>query len=263
MENTVVFVRRYSYEGSKGPERSISLPDGMPAGRSRMKKIVITEEVRELLTKEKSFLNRTDLAIFTAASGDEVLTLHRREKADLIIMLLETPGMPAEQLCSTIRESKELRTVSLLLICADASEARERCNRCRVNEVFTLPLETGLLLEKAQQFLDISGRKSYRVLLNVKVEGRETGASFFCKSENISLTGILIETDQQLAQGDRVSCSFSLSGTQVDISGEVTRTIKPPLDSNLRRYGIRFINVTDRAKEAIEAFAGHEPRLPG
>jgi hypothetical protein len=118
-----------------------------------------------------------------------------------------------------------------------------------------MPLDTGLLAVKALQLLQVPVRKSYRVLLNVSVQGSDQASSFVCRSENISATGLLIETDRHLHAGDRISCSFSLGSKEVTVCGEIVRVITPPLDSNLNRYGIKFRELSDGARTAIESFA--------
>jgi c-di-GMP-binding flagellar brake protein YcgR len=144
------------------------------------------------------------------------------------------------------------------------NDGREQGARCRANEVLTLPVATPVLIEKAQQLLSVPGRKSLRLLLTLSVQGRERDSSFYCRSEDISVTGMLVETDRSLANGDRVSCVLTLPGpVEVRASGEVVRVIRPALDSNLYRCGIRFIDLTEAAKAAIASFAGSRPLFPG
>jgi CheY-like chemotaxis protein len=228
-----------------------------------MKKIIMTDDVRTALGPETSFLQESGVRIYPAASHDEVLNIHRAEKADLIITRLDSPGMPGEKLCASLREDRELRNVSVIVICPDTPEARERASRCRANEILLLPIAIPVLAEKAQQLLFVPPRKSLRVLVNVRVGKDGEERSFFCRSEDVSAAGLLIETDKHLARGDRCSCTFTLPGSgEITVSGEIVRLIKPPLDSNLNRYGIKFTDLSDQARMAIESFASKAGRLP-
>jgi hypothetical protein len=66
------------------------------------------------------------------------------------------------------------------------------------------------------------------VLLNVAIEGTVSTNHFVCKSLDISLAGMLIETAQTFNQGDRLSCSFFMPNmTQIQLTGEIARTIQP------------------------------------
>jgi DNA-binding response OmpR family regulator len=227
-----------------------------------MKKVLIADDVQAMLNKEKSFLAREGVQLFIASTSDDVLGLHRAEKVNLIIMGLDMPGMKCEDLCSLIRENQELRAVSMIILCPDNPAALARGAKCVANAVMTMPVNAALLMEKAQQLLAISSRESYRVLLSVKVDGASKDNAFFCRSENISVAGILIETDKILAKGDRVTCSFFLPGSkQLKISGEIIRVIKKAAGSKLNRYGVQFLQFADEAKSAIETFVERKSQI--
>ena len=61
-----------------------------------MKKIILDEDIKAILEREQSFLDRSDVTIFSASTNEEILALHRTEKADLIIAKLDTGGMSGE-----------------------------------------------------------------------------------------------------------------------------------------------------------------------
>jgi DNA-binding response OmpR family regulator len=227
-----------------------------------MKKVLIADDVKIIFNKEKSFLARDGVRLFNASTTEDVLGLHRAEKVNLIMMGIDMPGMKCEDMCSLIRANQELRAVSMIILCPDNPAALGRGAKCGANVVMTLPVNAALLMEKAQQLLDISSRESYRVLLSVKVEGSSNDNAFFCRSENISTTGILIETDKTLAKGDRVSCAFFLPRSQqLKTTGEIIRVIKQAAGSKSNRYGIKFFQLDDEAKSAIETFVNIKSQI--
>jgi response regulator RpfG family c-di-GMP phosphodiesterase len=228
-----------------------------------MNRIIMLQEFRTALFRDKTFLSRAGIALRTAASNEDVLSLHRDEPAGVIVTRVDAGTMSGEQLCAAIREDRQLRNVSVIMVCPNTDAGRAAAARCRANEVLTLPLDTALLMAKAQQLMQVTVRKSYRVLLSVTVEGKDRTASFLCKSENVSATGLLIETARHLQVGDRLSCSFFLGPMQVSALGEIVRVITPLRDSSLNRYGIRFTEISESAKAAIEAFAGTPRPIPG
>jgi hypothetical protein len=95
---------------------------------------------------------------------------------------------------------------------------RAKVARCQANAYITKPIRPVEFLEKVSQFLDIPERQSYRVLLKVKVKGKTTTEPFFCSSRNISVTGLLIETDKILEKGDVISCSFFLPKSEIIVT---------------------------------------------
>ncbi|NTW58478.1 MAG: response regulator [Nitrospirae bacterium] len=220
-----------------------------------MKKILIAEPLRSYIEKEKSFLKREDIIVYRAATTDDLLKIHRSEKANLIISQVGMPGMSAEQLCAQIRNDEALRQVSLLMISPDMSSDRERASRCKPNAVMTLPINTAQLLERVRLLLDIPWRGSFRVLLSVAVEGDDKGNAFFCGSENISSSGLLIETDRVISKNDRVTCKFFLPGSeQIVVRGEVVRIMKRDSGKSANQYGIRFLDIDQKARTSIASF---------
>lgn len=220
-----------------------------------MKKVILSPDIRALLAQRKTSLDRSDVRFFTADTNEEVLKIHRAEQAHLIITQLKRSGMSSRELCSIIREDPGLSRVSILLICANIPSELEECTQCRANAVLTRPPDTAVLLEKAQEFLSISSRASYRCLLSVAVESAVGNTPFFCKSENISATGMFIETDHALTMGDIVSCSFFLpSGSRLTATAEVVREAGRAQGSAASRFGLRFIGLSAEAKREVELF---------
>ncbi len=227
-----------------------------------MKKILVADVLKPLVEKEPGLLNRSDVKLLFAATNEELLAVHRAERTDLIISRPDLPGMGADRLFTSIRNDRDLRAVSLIMVCSDKAEDRERADQCCPNAVLTMPVNSGLLQEKAQRLLNIPGRESYRVLLSVNIEGSSREASFFCRSENISATGLLLETDRSLEEGDRLKCSFFLPDSrQIIVAGEIVRKIESPGKSDLKRYGVKFGKLAPDARSAIEVFVTKKAQM--
>ncbi len=227
-----------------------------------MKKILIAESLRSSLEKEKNFLNRADVKMFFAATNSDMLAVHSAEKVNLIITQSSMDGMPTEQLFSEIRTSDALRKVSVIIVCSDMPGEKERAEQCSPNVILTQPLDTQELLKKAQHLLDVPWRESYRVLLSVNIEGNSRDKAFFCRSENISATGLLLETDKSFKEGDRIICSFFLpESKQITAAGEVVRVMKQAAKTAMKQYGVKFDRLLPDAKAAIENFVTRKSQM--
>jgi len=209
-----------------------------------------------------SFLHRSDIRIIPASSNDELLSLHRAEHADLIVTHLDLPGMNIEQLASLIAKDPALRTVQLLLVCANTPAAIEHCSRCNPSAVILRPVNPTLLLARAQQLLEIATRETFRVLISVAVEGAMGDSAFFCKSQDISATGMLIETDRPLPKGKKLTCTFCLpTGTRIQTKGEIVRTIDGDKGAGVNRYGVKFAKISGEDRIALETFVAERSKL--
>lgn len=230
-----------------------------------MKKVIIAEDLKASLERDRSFFNRSGIITIAAASNDEILDLHRTEKADLIITNLDMPGISGENLCSLIRTDDTLRGVSIIIVSPETAANLQRCTQCRANAFIASPVNTAVLLQEAHQLLHVTERKNCRMSLKVRIEGEAMGKPFSGSIENISTAGLLFLTEAVLFEGDAVHCSFDLPDSgRINLSAEVVRQVETPDSPSLKKlYGVRFTDIGDTDASDIEAFINAKtgPRL--
>ena len=226
-----------------------------------MVKILISKNIHTLLQKGSSFLDRTGVMVFPVASNEELLQVHRRERVDLIITELDMPGMSSEDLFSLIRKDKELRFVPVIMVCENSPAQIEKCARCGVSDVLPRPVDQALLLERTQQFLALFAREAARVPLNVEVYAAHGNQLVKCRSRDIGVSGMLIETEGVLKRGDRLVLSFALSDSErVRVEAEIVSTPAKPGGAQSNRYGLRFTSLTTDARQSIQTFVDRRSR---
>ena len=215
-----------------------------------MKKIIIGDSLKSFIEEESDFLSRKNIKIFTASNSEEILKIHGSENADLIITDIDIPGASVGQVFSSIRKDNALKDVSTIVVC-DKS-AIPRLQSCGANAFLTKPLNTEELFLMIEKFLDIPRRRKLRSVFQVSVKGKLKDAVFFANSENISSSGVFFETDEVLAKGDGITCSFFVGDRLTIINGEVVRIEKGIIGQYF--YGIHFINLTPAVKTKLEDF---------
>jgi len=231
----------------------------MRSERPTMKKILTSDDLNRLYLKNDTMIDRLGISVLTAETNDEMLDVHRKEKADLIITRLDLPGMRIEDFFNSIRENKDLRKVSTIIICEDNVIHQARCKQCSPNTVFAMPVDKTGLHAKSMQLLDVAPRRPYRVTLNVAVEGKFNNKPFLHRTEDISSTGMLIRAKDSLAQGDHITFSFYLpNGMRISARGEVERIVKQKAEPGICLYGVKFTDLDSDARSAIEAFVAKE-----
>jgi DNA-binding response OmpR family regulator len=220
-----------------------------------MKTVIIAEDIKTILEKEQSFLDRADIRSFTVSTNKQAFNLHRAEKADLIIVNLESSEMSGDMLCSLIREDKELCKVSIIILSSNSESDDKRCLQCRANAFITSPPDKTILLQEMHQLLSVAPRKTLRVPLSIKIHVASKWAPFIVYAENISVSGMLLHSEAHLSKGDTITCSFYLpDSTHITINAEVTRVVKKETEHDTNCYGVRFIDPSIGFSSAIEAF---------
>jgi CheY-like chemotaxis protein len=217
-----------------------------------MKKIIIADALKDIVRQQVSVLAGNNNKVFYIESGKEALAVHRKEQADLVIMNPDFPDMTCEQFCSDIRGDEGLRRISILVVCSDNPSDIERCQKCGANDYIQQLTQT-TFLRKAARLLNISERTSYRVIVKVARRENKNINHIFCTSQNVSSSGILLETDSVLDQGDKITCSFFLPGSiRIVTDGEIVRIVEK--EDGSRNYGVNFVDMPSVVESQIASF---------
>ncbi len=222
-----------------------------------MKKILIVEGLRKLFSSDNTFLKRSEYRIFTATTNDDILKVHIKEKLDLIVTSLNIPGaMTSEELFNIISRSRSLQDVRSIIVCDDSRMGRVRCTQCDTDVVLTSPVEVDVLQRKMQELIEESPRQAYRAQLRAALEGKHEERPIRGFTVNISVTGMLIETEKEFEQGSPVLLSFALpDGKVVAVKAEVVRTFKHQTSPHLWKSGVKFTDIAESTLTAIESFS--------
>jgi CheY-like chemotaxis protein len=218
------------------------------------KKILISEDLHPLLLQQDVF-SRSNISFFPVASNDDILKIHFLEKVNLIVTRLNMPGIRTDELFTIIRQTPDLQRVSILMLHDDTVSQRELSRQCNCNAIMVMPVAAEALHRKTQELLNVPARQTYRVVLNVAVEGMFGNKPFMCRMENISASGMLIRTEQNLDPGMPITCSFYLpDGTRISSRGEFVRAVDRQGQGVENLYGIKFADILFEGKKAIERF---------
>lgn len=227
-------------------------------GLRGMKKIIIDQSLLYDLQGSNTIFTRSGITFLPASSTEEILNLHGIERADLIITDAALPLMGGAKLCSLIRSNAELKYVSIILVCGEAETSLSECRNAGANVVMQKPVDPGALLWKASELLVVPQRKDMRVLLRASIKGLEGSTPFIAQSQNISISGMLLETDHVLKRGERMTCVFTIGHSKITVICMVERVEETTSGKN--RYGVRFMDCDTKSLIIIEHFVKSQPR---
>jgi DNA-binding response OmpR family regulator len=183
-----------------------------------MKKIIIDGSLLRDLEGRDTIFKRSGITSIPAWSTEEILNLHGVKRADLIITDATLPLMGGAKLCSMIRCDAELKSVSIILVCGETEISLSECRKAGDNVVIRKPVDPGELLWKTSELLVVPQRQDMRALLCVSIKGLEGNTPFFAQSQNISISGMLLETDYEFEPGDRMTCAFNIGHSEITVS---------------------------------------------
>lgn len=221
----------------------------------KIRKIITAHEIKAQLDNNKSFLDRADIKIIPVSSNKEALEIHRIEKADLIIANLDESILNGELLCSAIREDKELCKVSLIITHSKSTRDIPEISRCRANAFIERSADPAILLSKAHQLLNVPVRETFRAPIFVKVRQDSKMDPSLGYSENISITGMLFDSEKKIIKGEIILCKFVLPDSMhIRTEAEIVRFCDKGMENATNQYGIRFLELPEKFRKAIEAY---------
>jgi CheY-like chemotaxis protein len=223
-----------------------------------MKKVLIASQYKMFLERNNNLLKQRGFGLFTTTSGVEGLKLHQEHSFDLILSDFKLEDMGGNTFCSLIRRSEDSQHVPIILTCHNLPGSIETVEQSDATAMLLKPLDPIKLVETIGSYLGLQIGRSKRIVLNVKVTCKEHNLVFFCFSHDISNTGILFETEHQLALGTRVICQFTLPDSgRIESEAEVMRTMTAEVCENL--YGVKFVNLPLSCRRAIDNFISATP----
>lgn len=221
-----------------------------------MKKILLVDNLKSVLEREKGLLDRDVFNIFTAASGAEALGIHKKEKVDIIVMDLNMPDMAGDEVTRLIRRDPDLKKVSIMLATLlDDEGERERCAQSGANATIKKPISRDDLTQKLAGFLGIPSRQAIRIIVKIKLEGKVGGDFFIANTVDVSVSGLLFECDRDIPVGSAIETSFFLplgAGFGRIIARAEIMRIAP--SEGYRRYGVKFLEFKEGKPEFIGEF---------
>jgi CheY-like chemotaxis protein len=223
-----------------------------------MKKIIIAENLLTVFNSNNSIFKRGGITLFAAQSSEEIVKLHAVKNADLIITDQALPLMGAVKLCAAIRSDSQLKKVSIIVTSDNSGESGVECLEAGANAFIPAPIDPVALFSTMSELLLVPQRKDMRVLLRASVQGREGDASFFAASQNISISGMMLEADRSLVPGDRLTCSFNIAHSEIRVSCMIVRADR--VSSGRRQYGVNFLNLDTKSLIIIENFVKAQAR---
>jgi DNA-binding response OmpR family regulator len=161
------------------------------------------------------------------------------------------PMMGGIKLCQAIRENDDLKKVSIVMAVDDGAEALVQCREARPNAIIRKPVDPLELFSKLSELLVIPERKDIRVLMRASIAASDKTVSFLGMSHNISISGMLLETDYALRQGDRFSAIITVSHREFAVE---CRVIRAAAAGKRFRYGVKFLNLDTKTLITLDQF---------
>lgn len=207
------------------------------------------------------FLTRAG-RVFTAATGEEALTLAGVIRPDLVFADVSMPGLDGSELCRRLKRSALHADVPVVLLTgSDSAEERERAVRAGADDVIPKPVERLPLLEAARRLLANAPRGLPRIPLDAPVRLRQRAREWGGTARNLSRGGVFVETEEALHARAEIELALELPETPLSLAStaQVIWT-RPPREDWGGGMGLRFLGLDRPTARRLSEYI--EERLP-
>jgi hypothetical protein len=218
-----------------------------------MLRVLIVASPAAVSELERTVLWRSDIERVFAVGHDPIQSI--RATRPRMVLLGDETGSTTEDLLHEIRSQPDIKRVSVAVIAQKPDLAREETLRkAGANVVFAGEVVPCLWDGWLEQLLSVPPRREARLPVRFEVWCRsvDDGEAVEGMSVNLSLKGMLLETEHPAEIGSRLDLRFRLPGDVQDLRtvGQVVR--EEPAQP--MRLGVSFLILRDTARDRIRAF---------
>lgn len=208
-------------------------------------------------------LLRAELQAHRVARADEAVELVGVGAFDLIVIRHPTEGATLRELVEAVRARGAPSRKAGVVVMADPTHAGEVTPLVGrgVNRLVTLDAPADRLLDVAADLLTVAPRRVLRAVVRLDVPGPEGPARLLSLTENLSVSGMVVQCGREVPLGSRVSFAISLPGRDESVSGvgEVIRRTnrnREPVEG----VALRIVTFEADGQERLRAFLRTIPR---
>jgi hypothetical protein len=209
-------------------------------------------------------LRRAEFEVHTVQASAFVLDLVLGTSFELLIATYPMTGeLTIEEFIGAIRhEGSNCRNAGVLLV-AEPGYVDEAANWIDhgVNRVIGTEWADARVWQAVGDLLDVAPRVALRALVQIELGAQSSQESELLRTENISISGMLLRGGHVLGPGARFDFTLGVPGETAPIRGsaEVVRR-HPNAGQDETAVGVRFVAFSGDGRERLERYLGR--RVP-
>lgn len=217
-----------------------------------MKKILLVEGAMPLEGLSGSLFRRRECVLEVASSASEALENSETSRPDLVLFDSRVRDMAPDEFVTALRSLAGPAIPVVAFVDQGDAVAAKALSRAGANSITERPVDEIALNALMCELLGISLRRHLRTFVKIKVDATYGGATHFATISNISLGGVLVDSEKPIAMGEIIKLSFFLPGDDVPITviGKVVRQANP----DQHAYGCEFLDLSEQQLHRIHEF---------
>jgi DNA-binding response OmpR family regulator len=207
---------------------------------------------------DRAGYRKMGVSVKPAKSWSEAAKILALGDVDVVVVNLDVTHIDAIDIMKHIRVS-EWKHIPIVATSVQASQKlRQNATKSGADLFVEQPVPRDYFIEKVKALLDQKTRTTERVDANIEVKFKVNGKEKSCGVGDLSVSGVLLATDMDIASGEFIELSFMLgaSNKPVKIKGEVVRRIlaNKKTINQMSGLGVRFVEFHGDSQQRIESY---------
>lgn len=218
------------------------------------KRVLVVGSDRWLFRKVEALLTRSSLEVYRLPKGRVALYVAKAVSFDLVLLLHPVDDIPSDRFVSLLRASLAPSRHPQFLVLTEQTRLEDfDCLADESLRVVGVGQDQHELEALVSQILNLSPRVGIRMIVRLDAEVSSGATSRMVQTENLSESGILVNSKTLLPVGTRSQVTFSLPDGLHDgplvADAEVVRHTTET--ENLCGMGLRFLSFEGRGREVL------------
>jgi len=218
-------------------------------------KLLIVDDMKSFLNLEQTFLRRADCSIHTATTGLEAIKVAQEIHPDIILLDVEMPELNGIETTRILQNQTKLKGIPIIIV--SSTKRKDEALKAGAKEFLQKPIDENTFLSTILKYVPLKIRKDERREFSSPCSIVFEGSKYEGKTKDVSISGILLETDVPLEIGSHLEISFSipLDHQKKEIKAEAI-VVRKAKDG----YGLGFFDISEGAKIYLKEFVENEDK---
>lgn len=194
-----------------------------------------------------------------ASSYEEATKLLKADSIDIIVINMDYKPVDSTQVTKHLKSIDAWKNIPIVLTSVQTSaKIRNSALDAGADLFVEQPLPRQYFIEKLKQLLEQKTRTTERVDHHGEASFIINGKKMNCPIGDLSISGILLTTDDEYDSGSEITLEFEIPGQKkpIKVDGEIVRTIKysSKFPDRQTGIGIRFVKFHGDSEKRLEKY---------
>ena len=219
-------------------------------------KLLMVDEKRMTTDLDNAGYRKLGITVRTATSFESVDRIIKDESIDVIVFNYDFKDIDSVQTCALFKSQNATADIPIIFTSVQSLPKKILKSHLGPDLFVEQPVPRSFFIEKVKTLLDEKTRDTSRVDHGGMAIFDWDGQPAQCEIQDLSQSGILLNTDVDIPNGQTVSISFSVSGYKkpIVVDGEVVRRVSADKSGKLPGLGVKFVTFKSDSQRRLEKY---------